>query len=359
MTTPYIFGFVAAAFVACLMVPPVRKLAFRIGAVDQVSKEKRKLHTKPIARAGGLAIYAAFTAISLALISSIQKPFVGLIVAGTMVLLIGLADDIWGVNPWLKLVGQVVAALVAAIGFGISIDAVSNPFGTSFVFNTSQWTVPIVGITLSMNAVAVALTTIWLVGMTNTMNLLDGLDGLSSGVAAIAAVVMFFVAVGPRVNQPDTALIALVLAGACLGYLVYNFYPAKIFNGDSGAYFLGMTIGILAIFSGAKLATAMLVLGLPIVDTFWAVVRRVAAGRSPFSADRGHIHHLLLDVGLSQRQAVLVIYAFSIVFGIVALVASSPQKIMAFGLLVVILAILILSLTLLRRKKQANTTASD
>lgn len=180
-----------------------------------------------------------------------------------------------------------------------------------------------------------------------------GLMAYRAGVAAIAAVIMFFVAAGPNVNQPDTALISLILAGACLGYLVYNFYPAKIFNGDSGAYFLGMTIGILAIFSGAKLATAMLVLGLPIVDTFWAVVRRVAAGRSPFSADRGHIHHLLLDVGLSQPQAVLVIYAFSIVFGSIALFASSAQKILAFACLVVILAILILSLTLLRRKKQA------
>ena len=349
----YLLGLITGAAVAFLLVPPVRRLAFRIGAVDEVSKDKRKLHTRPIARSGGLAVFASFASISLALVSRVSTPYIGLLTAGTIVLLIGLADDIWGINPWIKLAGHISAALVAALGFGISIDAVSNPFGETFVFSTTQWTLSLGSWSATVNVLAVGLTVIWLVGMTNTMNLLDGLDGLSSGVAAIAAVVMFFVAAGPRVNQPDTALIALILAGACLGYLVYNFYPAKIFNGDSGAYFLGMTIGILAIFSGAKLATAMLVLGLPIIDTIWAVIRRLAAGRSPFSADRGHIHHLLLDVGLSQPQAVLVIYSFSIVFGIVALVASSTQKIIAFGFLVLILTALILSLTLLRRRRQA------
>lgn len=350
----YLLGFIAGGLLTILLVPPVRRLAFKVGAVDEVSKEKRKIHTKPIARAGGLAIFIGFLAVSWALVSQVTTPYIGLIVAGAMVLLIGLADDVRGVNPWLKLLVHVAAALTACLVFGISIDAVSNPFGNTLVFSATQWHLTFGSTALTINVVATALTVIWLVGMTNTMNLLDGLDGLSGGVAAIAAVIMFFVAVGPKVNQPDTALIALVLAGCCLGFLVYNFNPAKIFNGDSGAYFLGMTIGILAIFSGAKLATAMLVLGLPIIDTLWAVVRRVASGRSPFSADRGHIHHLLLDSGLTQRQSVLVIYAFSIVFGVVALVASSSQKILAFGLLVVILTILIMSLTLLRRRKQAR-----
>ncbi len=347
----YLFGFIAGGLLTLLFVPPVRRLAFKIGAVDQVSKEKRKIHTKPVARAGGIAIAAGFVIVSTGLISTLSHQYIGLVVAGLMVLLIGLADDIIGINPWIKLGVHMLAALVACVGFGITIDAVSNPFGQTLVFSPTQWHIHIGFWNASVSVLATVLTVIWLVGMTNTMNLLDGLDGLSSGVAAIAAVIMFFVAAGPKVNQPDTALIALILAGCCLGYLVYNFYPASIFNGDSGAYFLGMTIGILAIFSGAKLATAMLVLGLPIIDTLWAVVRRVAVGRSPFSADRGHIHHLLLDSGLSQRQAVLVIYSFSIVFGAIALVASSPQKIIAFGFLVLILSGLIISLTLLRRHR--------
>ena len=347
----YLVGLTAGGGLTAHLVPSVRRLAFKIGAVDQVSKEKRKIHTKPIARAGGLAIAAGFIVISLALIGAIPAQYVGMVIAGLMVLAIGLLDDVRGVNPWVKLALHVSAALVACVGFGITIDAVSNPFGQTIVFSTTSWSFSVGSWSVSVNAFATVLTVIWLVGMTNTMNLLDGLDGLSSGVAAIAAVVMFFVAVGPRVNQPITGLIALVLAGSCLGYLVYNFYPASIFNGDSGAYFLGMTLGILAIFSGAKLATAMLVLGLPIIDTLWAVVRRVASGRSPFSADRGHIHYLLLDSGLSQRQSVLVIYGFSIVFGIIALVASSAQKLIAFGCLVVILSVLIMVLTLLRRRR--------
>ncbi len=347
----YLVGLIAGALLTALLVPSVRRFAFKIGAVDQVSKEKRKIHTKPIARAGGLAIAAGFITISLALLGTIPAQYIGMVVAGLMVLGIGLLDDVHGVNPWVKLGVHMSAALVACIGFGITIDAVSNPFGQTIVFNTTSWSFSLGGWSVSVNAVATVLTVVWLVGMTNTMNLLDGLDGLSSGVAAIAAVIMFFVAVGPKVNQPNTALIALVLAGCCLGYLVYNFYPASIFNGDSGAYFLGMTLGILAIFSGAKLATAMLVLGLPIIDTLWAVVRRLASGRSPFSADRGHIHYLLLDSGLNQRQSVLVIYAFSIVFGIIALVASSAQKLIAFGCLVVILSVLIMALTLLRRRR--------
>lgn len=350
----YLLGFVAGGALTALLVPPVRKFAFKIGAVDQVSKEKRKIHTKPIARAGGLAIAVGFIAISLALMGVVPVQYAGMVVAGLMVLAVGLADDVWGVNPWIKLSVHVSAALVACLGFGITIDAVSNPFGQTIVFNTTTWSIQLAGWSVSVNALATVLTVIWLVGMTNTMNLLDGLDGLSSGVAAIAAVIMFFVAVGPKVNQPNTALIALVLAGCCIGYLVYNFYPASIFNGDSGAYFLGMTLGILAIFSGAKLATAMLVLGLPIIDTLWAVVRRLARGRSPFSADRGHIHYLLLDSGLTQWQAVLVIYGFSIVFGIIALVASSAQKLIAFGFLVLILSILIMGLTLLSRRRAAT-----
>ncbi len=352
----YLLGFIAGAALTALLVSPVRKLAFRIGAVDQVSKEKRKIHKRPIARAGGLAIATGFIVISLALLGAVPAGYVGMVVAGLMVLGVGLADDIRGVNPWIKLSVHIAAALVACLGFGITIDAVSNPFGQTIVFNTTTWSMQLGSWSLSFNVLATILTVIWLVGMTNTMNLLDGLDGLSSGVAAIAAVIMFFVAVGPRVDQPSTALIALVLAGCCIGYLVYNFYPASIFNGDSGAYFLGMTLGILAIFSGAKLATAMLVLGLPIIDTLWAVVRRIARGRSPFSADRGHIHYLLLDSGLAQWQAVLVIYAFSVVFGVIALVASSAQKLIAFGCLVLILSFLIMALTLLSRRKARPST---
>jgi UDP-GlcNAc:undecaprenyl-phosphate GlcNAc-1-phosphate transferase len=185
--------------------------------------------------------------------------------------------------------------------------------------------------------------------MTNTINFLDGIDGLSGGVSAIAAGIIFLLAMTDKVNQPATALVSIILAGGCLGFLVYNFYPAKIFNGDSGAYFLGMTLGILAIFSGAKLATAALVLGLPILDATWSVLRRLAHRKSPFTADRGHLHYLFLDAGFSQRQAVMTIYVLCLAFGLIGIVGSSQQKILGIILLFIVMAALLVGLAYLKR----------
>jgi len=195
-----------------------------------------------------------------------------------------------------------------------------------------------------------------MVGLANTINFLDGLDGLACGVSGIAAVVMFAVSVGPNVHQLAVAMLAIILAGAAFGFLPHNFYPARIFMGDSGAYFLGLTLAMLSIYSGAKLATAALVLGFPILDAVWAVVRRLARGVSPLKADRQHFHHLLLDAGLNQRQAVLVIYAVVATFGMVALAANSFVKFIA---LLVLVAVMMLSMAGLfvrdvRRRKRAG-----
>lgn len=335
--------------------PLVIRLATKIGAIDQVSVEERKIHKKPIPRAGGLAIYGSFVLVCLVLLPNLSHRFAGLVAAGTIVLLVGLYDDVKGLSPWIKLIFQIVAALVAVVGFGIGIESVTNPLGQMIVLTGNDVVVRIGTISFDVGMVATLFSVLWLVGLTNTINLLDGLDGLSGGVSAIAAFIIFALAISPQVNQPDTALIAIALSGACLGYLVYNFYPAKIFNGDSGAYFLGMTLGILAIFSGAKLATAALVLGVPIFDAVWAFIRRLATGRSPFSADRGHFHHLLIDVGLSQRQAVLIIYMLSAVFGGLALVANSAQKIVAIGALLVIMVLSVGLLTLMRRRQHIKS----
>ena len=348
----FLVGFLASLALTALLVPYVKRFAFAVGAVDKPSKETRKIHSKTIARGGGIAIYISFVVLCLVLLRHANLQFIGLWVAATMVLLVGLADDIWRLSPWFKLSIQLLAAVVATVGFGIGIDAISNPFGNTLALNHFVVHLNFYGQSLTINYVATALAIVWLIAMTNTMNFLDGLDGLSGGVAAIAAFVIFFVSISSRVNQPNTGLMALVLAGGCLGYLIYNFYPAKIFNGDSGAYFLGMTLGILSIVSGAKLATAALVLGLPILDSLWAVVRRLLHGRSPFTPDRGHLHHLLLDVGLSQRQAVFIIYAICVVFGAVAIFASTTQKLLAIGALVVVLAILLVTLASIKSRRR-------
>jgi UDP-GlcNAc:undecaprenyl-phosphate GlcNAc-1-phosphate transferase len=198
-----------------------------------------------------------------------------------------------------------------------------------------------------------------MVGLANTINFLDGLDGLASGVSGIAALVMFAAAVGPRIHQPLTALLAIILAGAAFGFLPFHFYPAKIFMGDSGAYFLGLALAMLAIYSGAKLATAVLVLGFPIADAAWAAVRRMAKGRSPFRPDRQHFHHLLLDAGMSQRQAVLTLYAVSTAFGLVALMVGSFEKLVALVILLILMAASVAGLVLFNLHRNGKKLTAD
>lgn len=350
----YLVGFAAALLISALLVPLVKKAAIKLGAVDNPKEAVRKIHKKVMARGGGIAIYISFVLVSCALLTTFPKEFIGLLVAGTMVLLIGLVDDIKRLSPWVKLGVQILAALIASIGFGITISSITNPFGNTLVFDQPTTQLVILGLHLSFNWAAVVLAVFWLVGMTNTINFLDGIDGLSGGVSAIAAGIIFLLSISTKVNQPETALVSIILMGGCIGFLIYNFYPAKIFNGDSGAYFLGMTLGILAIFSGAKLATAALVLGLPILDAVWAVLRRVVHGKSPFTADRGHLHYLFLDAGFSQRQAVLSIYLLCLVFGLVGILGTTSQKVIGIVVLIVVMAVLLTGLALMKRKRQSR-----
>ncbi len=352
----YLIGLLAAFIIATLLVPVIKKIAIRIGAVDDPSEADRKLHKNIMARGGGVAIYIAFVVVCVSLLGVIPKEFIGLLVAGTMVLIVGLIDDIKRLSPWLKLLVQVLAALVASIGFGITIANITNPFGNTIVLEQVTNQISLLGYSFSFNWVAVALAVLWMVGMTNTINFLDGIDGLSGGVSAIAAGIIFLLALSDKVAQPDTALVSIVLMGAALGFLVYNFYPAKIFNGDSGAYFLGMTLAILAIFSGAKLATAALVLGLPILDAVWAVIRRLVHKKSPFSADRGHLHYLFLDAGFSQRQAVMSIYLLCLIFGLVGIMGTSLQKVIGIIVLIIVMAVLLVGLAVLKKRKSKRFT---
>jgi UDP-GlcNAc:undecaprenyl-phosphate GlcNAc-1-phosphate transferase len=347
----YLIGFLAALIISALLVPLVKKIAVKIGATDNPSESVRKIHKTIIARGGGLAIYFSFLVVCLALLNNLPKEFVGLLVAGTMVLVIGLIDDIRRLNPWAKLIVQILAATIAAVGFGVTISTITNPFGNVIVLTDPNVSLSILGYSLSFNWIAAGLAIFWLVGMTNTINFLDGIDGLSGGVSAISAFIIFLLAISQRVNQPETALVSIILVGGCIGFLLYNFYPAKIFNGDSGAYFLGMTLGMLAIFSGAKLATAALVLGLPILDAVWAVLRRLAHRKSPFSADRGHLHYMFLDAGFSQRQAVIIIYALCLVFGLIGILGSTQAKVMGILAMLGVMVILLLGLTYLKRKR--------
>jgi UDP-GlcNAc:undecaprenyl-phosphate GlcNAc-1-phosphate transferase len=338
----YLLAFLIAIMISAAVTPIVRRFALSHGIVDHPDGA-RKIHTKPIAYLGGVAIYVSFLA-SLAFWMHPTRQLTALIIGCSVLVVIGVIDDIRPMSAWTKLGWQFAAAMIALSG-GIGITTVTNPFGGVIDLGWGRFSARIFSFQFHITPVANLISILWMVGLANTINFLDGLDGLACGVSGIAAFILFLLSAGPRVAQPEVALIAIILAGAAFGFLPYNFYPAKIFMGDSGAYFLGLTLAMLSIYSGAKLATAVLVLGFPIIDAVWAAVRRMAKGTSPFKADRLHFHHLLLSAGLSQRHAVLIAYALSFTFGASALLISPVAKIAAFFILSLVMACAIYYLT--------------
>jgi UDP-GlcNAc:undecaprenyl-phosphate GlcNAc-1-phosphate transferase len=335
----YLVGFGLAFAISAALTPAVRRYALAHGVLDRPIS-LRKIHTRPVPYLGGLAIFLGFLATVLLLIP-VNRQLAALIGGCLVLVIVGAIDDIRGLSPWAKLGWQFVAAAIALSG-GIGIAGqIHSPFGGMIDLTWGRTSFDVMGMHFHIMPVANALSLLWMVGLANTVNFLDGLDGLACGVSSIAALVMFLVAVGPNVNQPAVALLSIILAGAALGFLPYNFYPARIFMGDSGAYFLGLTLAMLSIYSGAKLATAALVLGFPIMDALWAAVRRLIRKSSPFKPDRHHFHHLLVDAGMSQRQAVLTLYAVAMGFGLIAIMVGSLAKLVALVFLMLAMGLAI------------------
>ncbi len=308
----YIQPFLLALAVSYSLTPVVRRLAIRLGALDQ--PVSRSTHTEPKPFLGGLAIYVSFfAAVAYAVLGSGQftggtrGDLWGVFLGGTLILLLGVVDDLIALHAGVKLAGQVVAAVVLVF-FGLRIDWLTNPFGQLFLL--PGW-------------VGSALTVVWVVAVTNVVNLADGLDGLAAGISTIASVTLLMVAM--QQHQAGTVLLTASLAGATLGFLPYNFNPAKIFMGDAGAMFLGFTLAAISVQGTLKsaatvaLVVPILALGLPIADTFFAIVRRTANGRPIHEADRGHLHHRLMQLGLSHRDTVVVMWVISGWLGISAI----------------------------------------
>jgi UDP-GlcNAc:undecaprenyl-phosphate GlcNAc-1-phosphate transferase len=240
---------------------------------------------------------------------------VGLLLGGLLATAFGVVDDALDLRARWQFAGQLgLAAFAIACGF--VVDFIANPIGPG--------TIPLVG------GFGIGFSVLWIAGMINSINFIDGLDGLSSGIGLIAAVTLGVISLTPSIGQPYIAVLCFVLAGSLLGFLRWNFHPATIFAGTSGVMFLGYTLALLSILGTAKVAVAMLVLGVPIIDAFWIIVRRLAQGRSPFSPDRGHLHHRLLDVGLSHRQTVLLIYAICVALAVMALFLTGTDQLYAF-----------------------------
>ncbi|HET7728015.1 MAG TPA: MraY family glycosyltransferase [Candidatus Limnocylindrales bacterium] len=318
-------AFVSAAVLAFALTPAIRSLAIRFGFVDH--PDDRRVNTRPVPRAGGLAVAGSFLIVaSLATIAALgdlidvrvgleSGQIAALLVGGALAAVIGLLDDVFQLRARWQMLGQVGIALFA-VGLGIDVAFVANPFGEGII-PFHGW-------------VAVGFTVFWIAGMINSINFIDGLDGLSSGIGLIAALTLAVISLTAAITQPLVAVYCLALAGALLGFLRWNFHPAAIFAGTSGTMFLGYTLALLAILGTAKVAVALLVLGVPILDTFWIIVRRLASGRPPFSPDRGHIHHRLLDLGLSHTQTVVLIYVLCAALAAMSLVLTGADQIYAF-----------------------------
>lgn len=324
--------FVIAFSIAALTVPVARKLSFRVGAVSKPGG--RRMESAPMPRLGSIAIYAGFVAAVLAsLILPIprQDPneitrLTGLLIGTTVCFLFWLLDDIYEFGWFPQFVAQIVAAVIA-IAFSIFIEFFNNPLTGAQTDPWPFW-------------VTVALTTFWIGIMVNTVNWLDGLDGLATGVALISCIILFLNSmyfVSPA--QTSVALLPLALAGACVGFLIYNFYPASIYLGG-GAPMMGYLLGTLSIIGGAKMATILLVMGLPLTDFAWQVISRIRRGRNPMSGDRGHVHFRLLDSGLlSHRSIVVLYYLFCACFGLLTLfLPSQLYKFVAFSVMLILIA---------------------
>lgn len=329
--------FLLAFALTVAFVPPLRTFLIDRKLGLAVPRE-RDVHTKTVPKLGGIAVVGSFLTVLIGtlLVAPDQLRFVGEtvlgvdqnllgVILGVVILVItGIYDDLYDLHPAIKLFWQAVAA-ITVVAFGVNIHWVSNPFG---------------GLNIELGNWTYILVPLWLMAMINVMNFFDGLDGLASGLTVIASIAIVFLSLQPFVDQPATAFLAATLAGAALGFLPYNWNPARIFLGDTGAMVLGFMLGVFAIISGAKFATAALVLGVPIFDAIWVVGRRALSGQPIWKADRKHLHHRFLDAGLSPRATALVLYAVATLCAVVALNSGTAGKVAAIGALASFMVVL-------------------
>lgn len=350
---PFLLVFLASFLLSLVLTPLAGKLGQRLNLADEPGG--RRKHAGRIARTGGIAIFVSFVAgVLLTQRLDLQRTDIpnefirigGLLIGLIVVFGFGLLDDKFEFRPGLQFVAQFVASIVAIASL-IIIERFNNPFTNKQVIlsDIAPWLI-------------VPLSLFWLMGMMNTVNWLDGLDGLAAGIAAIFGAVLFVAMVQDTVTQDPQLSIAplpLALLGATLGFLPYNFYPARVFMGSSGALTLGFALGCLGIIGGAKMATVLLVLAVPIIDVAWLIVSRVRHGKSPLQGGRDHLHFRLLDLGLSQRQIVIGYYLISALFGALALLIEARiYKVLALGVLGIVT--LIVLIVVARKSEQMEQT---
>ncbi len=346
-----IFSLIGAFIVAFVFsfasTPLVRKWAFKLKAVD-VPKDGRRMHTHPIPRLGGLAIIFGFTVAVLCFYRAPSRRIIASFIGAGIIAAMGVVDDIKTLDAKPKFLIQILAACIVVIGGNLKIDVLTNP---NFLSANPYWILP--------DWVSVPVTILWIVFITNAVNFIDGLDGLAAGVSAIMSVSLVFIAL--RVGEYPVALLGISLMGACFGFLPYNFNPAKIFMGDTGSTFLGFLLATMSIqgvfksYAIISFAVPLLILGLPLFDAVFAMLRRISKGQSPMKADRGHLHHRLIDMGFSQKQTVFILYAISGVLGITAVVLAESTALRAILILICVLVFILIEGMILNTGENEET----
>ena len=328
-----IFAFIVSFAFTFATTPLVRRFAFKIGAID-IPKDNRRMHKKPTPRIGGLAIIFGFTVATLCFAQPSRQLY-GTLAGAAIIAVMGVIDDCKNLPAKLKFVIQIIAALVVVFAGDIKIDVFTNP---NFLSEFGYWVLP--------EWLSVTLTVIWIVFITNAVNFIDGLDGLAAGVSAIMSISLVFISI--RVGEYPIAILGIALMGSCFGFLPFNFNPAKIFMGDTGSTFLGFMLATLSIqgvfksYAVISFEVPLLILGLPLFDALFAMIRRILRGQSPMTADRGHLHHRLVDMGFSQKQTVFILYAISGVLGITAVLLAESGVLRALLLVICVLILLLI-----------------
>ncbi len=353
MKFSYFAAFALAFFISFILTFLVSRIAVRRQIVD-VPDSERRFHKQATPTLGGLAVFGSFLLVSITMLFTGHlygniplRELIGIWIGGVILMIGGYLDDKYRLPASYSVLFPILACLTVVTS-GIQAVSLRNPFSGETIFIDQI-------ITFGLPLVSGIVVFLWTLGMTYTTKIMDGMDGLVTGVAAIAGMVLFGLSLTPAVQQPQTALLAIIFVGSLLGFLILNFYPAKIFLGEGGSTFAGYMLAILAIVSGGKVATAILVMGIPVLDTVWVILQRLFNRQSPFQGDRRHLHYKLMDIGFSEPQAVLFLYALTGIFGVSALFLQSRGKLIALGILVAVMILIIVSIFMVYKSRQANS----
>ncbi|MDD4606875.1 MAG: MraY family glycosyltransferase [Patescibacteria group bacterium] len=359
----YFLAFISSFGLAVISTWLIRKLALKLKIVDRASTApERKIHQGAKPLLGGLAVFLSMAVVAgffvfktdLILNQSIAtKNLIGVLIASILIMIGGILDDKFNLKPWQQILWPVLATIIV-IASGVGIKYITNPLGGLIYFDS--WKIELFrfnGLPYYFTVWSDIFTFFWLMVMMYTTKFLDGLDGLVSGISGIGGLAIAGLCLATAWYQPEVAILALIFSGACAGFLVLNWHPAKIFLGESGSLWCGFMLGILAIIAGGKIATAVLVLGIPILDLAWVILRRlISEHKAPWLGDNKHLHFRLLDMGLTQPQVVLFLYLISLIFGGISLFLHSFGKLIALGMM--LLVMLILAIILIRKNHWKN-----